>query len=954
LNTFGHTSLIRDIIVTKDKDIISASDDKSIIVWNSKDGKIKQRILGQIGDNSGEIYAIALSNDEKYLAVGGYFSGTKKSGNRYLIRIYNYKTARLLGSLKSHKNVVNDISFSDDDRYLISGSSDNSAKIWSVKSNFKLIDTIKLHNDDVYAVKIIRNNNRYYAVTAGYDNRIYLYDLKSKTAVTKHRLNAKLGYLAVNNKLKHIAVSGFSKEIRIYDFNLKLIKIIENNSIASGLAYSENGKYMLAGTNGLPFSINLYEVDDDYDLEERFKKHNNTVLAVAFLDNKTAISGGGDNEIYVWDIDSTDIKQKIKGVGDNIWSVGVDGDNIAWGKIDPCDDCSGMENRFGELQKTINLKTFKIIDVEDEDDFKRVSTRHKNYSLKHSNGGKYEYDAVLEVLRSGVFKTKIIKDSRDGLRHNCYGWYKNYIISGGANGSLVIYNKRGVKIASLVGHKGEIWSIAIDGDRLVSGSSDQSIKVWNLKELNYKSTLSPLVTIFISKENEYVVYTKDGFFVSSKKGTKYVGYHINRGINKEALYIPVDSLYDTFYRPDLIQKVLSGGDISKYAKNININRLLKYGLAPTVKILTKSKTITNQNIDVKLQICPRRKGGYNNLALSINGTTISVTGRSRALKLSYKKLGACFTINQKISLTGGKNTIGFKATNRVGNIHSNTSSVNIFFDDTQYKLTLKDRLEKELENEIKLKLTEKTEVDSINNLHILALAINNYRDKKLNLKYSINDANKIIDTIKKVSKPIFNKIYIHKLFNKQATRKNIKKIFGTIKSNRNDVFLLYIAGHGVTDKYNGKYYFIPYEFNKKVKVYKQGVGQRDLMLGLSKIKALKSLVMLDTCESGSFVEASMQRTITNRLAKATGRATISASSKTQVALEGYKGHGVFTYTIMEALNGKGYQDDEEITVDELSSYVKKVLPKRTYKKWNYKQTPQSSIYGINFIIGKED
>jgi nucleoid DNA-binding protein len=31
---------------------------------------------------------------------------------------------------------------------------------------------------------------------------------------------------------------------------------------------------------------------------------------------------------------------------------------------------------------------------------------------------------------------------------------------------------------------------------------------------------------------------------------------------------------------------------------------------------------------------------------------------------------------------------------------------------------------------------------------------------------------------------------------------------------------------------------------------------------------------------------------------------VVASSKDQVALEGYKGHGVFTYTMMEALDGK--------------------------------------------------
>jgi WD40 repeat protein len=103
LDTKGHTSLIRDIIVTKDGDIISASDDKTIRVWDSKTGREKRKLLGQIGSGSGEIYAIALSGDEKYLAVRGFMGvDDDKVGN---IRIYNYKTGKLLKVLKSHTNL---------------------------------------------------------------------------------------------------------------------------------------------------------------------------------------------------------------------------------------------------------------------------------------------------------------------------------------------------------------------------------------------------------------------------------------------------------------------------------------------------------------------------------------------------------------------------------------------------------------------------------------------------------------------------------------------------------------------------------------------------------------------------------------------------------------------------------------------------------------------------------
>ena len=349
-------------------------------------------------------------------------------------------------------------------------------------------------------------------------------------------------------------------------------------------------------------NVNLYKAKNNYTLYKSFKKHKNLTMAVAFLkkNNKLyAVSGGGNNkEIYIWDTADTKVKTKIEGVGSSVWSVGIKGDEIAWGN----ESNYKNHNSRGKLQKSIALKTFKISD--NTSGFNRISTKNGSYSLTHSKGGDYGYGhAVLNIKQDGVVKAKILKNATDGFGNNCYGWYKNFIISGGSGGLLKIYNKDGKEIASLVGHTGEVWSIAVDGDRLVSGSSDQTIKVWDLSILGSEITynekyikgimnkyniskesvlkqakkmndnniyltkmINPMLNLFISKDNEYVAYTNEGFFNASKGGSKYIGYHINQGPNKEAEYVTVDALYSTFYRPDLIQKALDGESLAKYAK----------------------------------------------------------------------------------------------------------------------------------------------------------------------------------------------------------------------------------------------------------------------------------------------------------------------------------------------------------------------------------------------------
>ena len=125
------------------------------------------------------------------------------------------------------------------------------------------------------------------------------------------------------------------------------------------------------------------------------------------------------------------------------------------------------------------------------------------------------------------------------------------------------------------------------------------------------------------------------------------------------------------------------------------------------------------------------------------------------------------------------------------------------------------------------------------------------------------------------------------------------------------------------------------------------------------IKAGKTLLMLDTCNSGAFVADLGQRglsekTAIDRLTRATGHATLAASSDTQSAMEGYEGHGVFTYVLLEGLKGEAdSNDDGFVTLLELASYVENEVPERSYEKWGYEQVPQKDLRRQDFpIAGK--
>ncbi len=174
-----------------------------------------------------------------------------------------------------------------------------------------------------------------------------------------------------------------------------------------------------------------------------------------------------------------------------------------------------------------------------------------------------------------------------------------------------------------------------------------------------------------------------------------------------------------------------------------------------------------------------------------------------------------------------------------------------------------------------------------------------------------------------------------------------------------DVFVVYFAGHGVT--LDGQYYFLPYDliYKNDDAVRHNGINQDHLQNWLARVPARRSLVLLDTCESGSFLQAStesrdmVEQTAASKLTRATGRATIVAATANQPAVEGYKGYGVFTYAILQALrradttvgNGDGYT-----SLFEIAAYVNARVPEIAMKEFGFEQTPRSFTLGADFPL----
>jgi hypothetical protein len=89
-----------------------------------------------------------------------------------------------------------------------------------------------------------------------------------------------------------------------------------------------------------------------------------------------------------------------------------------------------------------------------------------------------------------------------------------------------------------------------------------------------------------------------------------------------------------------------------------------------------------------------------------------------------------------------------------------------------------------------------------------------------------------------------------------------------------------------------------------------------------------------------------------RLTRSTGRSVLAAASDTGPALEGFQGHGVFAYSVLEGMGAADLGHTGVVQVTALASFVNQRVPEISYEKFKIRQVPQMRLTGEDFIVGR--
>ena len=997
----GHQAIIRELLFTADgSELISVSDDKTIRIWSvSADGRqadLTQTIRGQIGDGrAGMLAAAALSppdaeGQQRWLAVGGFLAGAP--ADRDAIRLHDYATGEVQALFYGHNASVLALAFSPDGRWLASASKDNTLRLWDLTllQGERLEPAAQIltgHTDDVYDLAWSPTGER--LVSASYDRTVGLWDTAALPE-GQVRLVAQLeGHTEpVRSVAFHPDGSVFASGSK--DQTIRLWRAEDGDALGvfakashkvSALAFSPDGDLLLAGNDAppKPKALTLYTYPQG-KTQQVFTGHHNTVLATAFHPSgQWVASGGGDEkEVMLWDVNTGEILSRLEGVGRTIWSVGFsdDGRYLSWGQTShytSSNDRGPLEHRFDLKELT------RVPEGLRRDQAVRAQVRVGDRNLVVERGGPYGYDYRLHVRHRRKVLGTIERDNTDGYLHSAYSLTPDgqHVLSGGFNGELWLYTADGRKRAKLVGHTGEIKAVAIsaDGKWALSGAVDQTLRLWPLADLSEPDPeddhveLLPALSLFPATDGEWIAWTPEGYFTASENGAYLIGYSVNQGLGRTAKYVAADQLYDRFYRPDLLHARLHGDPQKLWQQEGafgDVERVLSGGLPPQVRFVTPSMgaTVAEPKTQVRVAIAGQG-GGIGKVVWKIDGVTVAVDTAPKGNTLRrLPPQRQDVTISQALQLTPGENIVEVTAYNRQNNVAS-----------PPVRLTIM------LQAPSSLPIAKLPQPAPITpppgvppspapvtppglrpDLHLFIVGIDSYRDKDLWLNYAVSDGRSFSSALRDVAAPLFREVAVTELYDDLVTLSNLDHAFREVSATirPHDVFVVYFAGHGIT--LDGQYYFLPQDllYENDDAVRRHGINQDHLQSWLARISARRSLVLLDTCESGSFVDAfastrsMVEKTAAAKLTRATGRATIVAATDNQPAVEGYKGYGVFTYVLLQALrhadtsvvgNHDGYTG-----LFELAAYVNNRVPEIAMQEFGFQQTPQIHTLGADFPL----
>ncbi|MBU2513787.1 caspase family protein [bacterium] len=899
-----HSLVIKDIISGKDLTYIKGYYDGLSNVAVSNDGNYvatrSQKNTLFIWDiETGEPITSFSSHSSQITSVAFSPSGQHiLSSDKREIHIHNIKTGELELKVDTKREKVRSIATSSDGMFFLSGG--KRGIVLREISTGKIVWQRKETKGDVLKVSISPDSR--YAISAGTDNSVKVYELSSGKKIKEYKL---FGWV-LSAKILHDSRSILacsSNEVRLWD-----------------LFGDNEGKTITNRRSGvLPIRSVLFSRDSNYIFS----------LSEDFI---------GEKEVNI----KPDI---IKGIWDVVLGKKINHKESLAQILNTEHDSrlkesnSRTHNKNQVIRRIENFTNQGIHEPNDlSPDGKQLASVHTTGSISVWDAETGQTVSVYGGLYQGHRGTpSSLKFSNDG----------KYLFSGGLDGEIIKWDLKTHHKTVFEGHESAVDSldVSLGGSRLVSAGIDGTIRLWDVR--NGKE----IITIYDFRDASLFI-TPEGYFYGNGNFSQYI--HFVKGME----VIGFNQLYDVFYRPDIVRMRLKGQDVSHMA-TVTVDEALT-NPPPEAEFVSRLSKTDQIGVKICYQI-KSKGGGIGEIRVFHNGKLIKSDGFYRE---SVNKM-----LNGKIEVTQkdirGKllpiETIDYadspimsqskgNAVEECINLESISGKNEISVAAFNASNTVQGAL-----RSISFVSSQKPRTP---HLYILAVGINTYQRKSENLQFAVKDAKDFSRKLSSKMNTIFKpeNVHIFNLLDSQAKKEDILEKVNELASRvkQDDIFIFFNASHGLL--LQNQYYIITADFDGQIDQYKGMISSNEIVEMSKKIKAFSQLFVFDTCHAGGvdYIISGLYDARMASLAHKTGLHVFASAGSYQSAVDGYKGNGLYTHTLLSGMDHGDIADsgdDGVVSIKELGDYSKMKTTEIT-TQIGFSQTPVIINFGQDRALYK--
>jgi hypothetical protein len=459
--------------------------------------------------------------------------------------------------------------------------------------------------------------------------------------------------------------------------------------------------------------------------------------------------------------------------------------------------------------------------------------------------------------------------------------------------------------------------------------------------------------------------------------------------------LPLHQFYDIFFHPDILYAKLTGDTkyVASVSQGLSLEKALK-SPPPSVGTVSAPKSdISTERIRIPYTI-KSEGGGVGEVLVLHNGkliksdgyykdapgstmvalNTTKATSNAEVAKGMRKMLGAGETTASAVSTVGNRDSVVVrqakpKTLNAAGEFSDSVEIDVIPGEDNEITVMARNQDNTILGQGQTVRF--KSSLPKADpHLWILPVGIASFQDsgvrklaspKKDALDFACSYGGK--EALKSAGiscdKPgyansLFKSANIHvidPLTNEKATRANILAKLDEIaaKAKPTDTFIWFVSSHGTMDA-NSVYGIVPFDAkcqDPKCDAASGLVSSNDILEKSKSIKAMKQLLILDTCQAGGLDNkmSGLYDARMSGLAKNMGLHLYAAATATESALDGQDAskNSIFTATLLEGLAGASAKNTEgQISIIPLGQYVKTKTPEASRKAYA-DMTPQTPV-----------